>query len=1007
MLYADTTRIHFSRKKSIALLSYLALQPGAHGRDTLATLLWPMCGQKQARANLRTCLFEITAALAPETMIAGRETISLLPNSLQADAVEFIRNLAPCPGHKADIACEACVPGILEAIGLYRGPFMAGFTLSDSEGFDEWETSRENELGEAYVSALSRAAAWHAAQGETTKAIEKLRLLRAADPYDEDALRSLMRFLAESGKAAAAIDIYREFETLARKDLGIGPEEETEALCREIKLDHVTPGLGTLIVGRTDAEAEIRATLMSHKGRLCTITGMGGIGKTRLARGIIASPGGYFPDGTVFVDLSAIADPAMVLPEIASSLHVSQRSLSKETIGARIAAHIGDRRFLLALDNFEQVLPAAASVRSLILSCPGLVVLATSRVALGVEGEAEIPLSPLTLPRDPSLCTLEDIDRYTSLRLFVDRASTADPDFRIATDSAALVAEICSRLEGLPLAIELAASRLSSMSLEELGERIKRSFAIVKAGEGAPARAGASERPPRHRSLHEAVAWSWRLLASGERRFLQRLSVFRGGFDLDAAEAVCGESTFDGGVSTLDRLDALNSWHLIAREDAEGRKRYRLPEAIRSFAEEELDRGGSSAALRRLHALYYLKLAKSLAAALHGPYQRKTLLRMEREHGNWVSAQDFLVERDMAAEALDLCDSLEWYWYRSGRFAEGRIMLSKVFGMAAAERFKAARGRAVRACAWLDLLVGDWGGAFDRYREAVAILRETDDISGLARALSGLGVIERWMGETECGLAHGMEAVRLVTPTRNALETARALIWVFANTGGRKVSDGQEEGLGEALALAREASDPWLEAHALEGLGDFLRENADAASSIPCYEESLKLFEEVEDDWMLAWVHEGLGMAALRAGQHDMAEARLFRSVELFRALGDRGDVAYVLGELGLASEARGDQDRADFLFGVFFSLFKDEYIASALPRNPAAPFEGLPRAAIPAPLAPSVAKAASRSAQAWRRGCISGLDGAIEFLSGSGSSRIHPISQTAADEFSRDARAI
>ena len=209
---------------------------------------------------------------------------------------------------------------------------------------------------------------------------------------------------------------------------------------------------------------------------------------------------------------------------------------------------------------------------------------------------------------------------------------------------------------------------------------------------------------------------------------------------------------------------------------------------------------------------------------------------------------------------------------------------------------------------------------------------------------------------------------------------------MFANTGGRRVAARQEEGLGEALALAREARDPWLEAHALEGLGDFLRENADAASSIPCYEESLRLFEEVDDDWMLAWVHEGLGMAALKTGHHDLAESRLFRSLGLFRALGDRGDVAYVLGELGLACEARGDQARADFLFGVFFSMLTEESIAASLsgrrrePR-PGWPAAELPNAFIPAKIAPSIERAGARSAPSWQRGRITSLDRALELL--------------------------
>ena len=986
IVFADETQIQLSRKKSIALLAYLAMEGGARGRDSLATLLWPACGQKQARTNLRTCLFDISAALGTGLLDSRRETIALIPGSITVDAIEFIRGAAPCPDHRSDDACDRCISSILGAVEMYGGSFMEGFTLSDSEAFDAWETERENELGEMYVSALSRGAAWKEAHGEADKAIEMLGLLRKADPYDEAGLRSLMRLCADSGRMALAIERYREYKAFAVKELGEDPEPETEALFAELASKHRTGKPGAAVIGRSEAEAEVRSALASREVRLCTITGMGGIGKTRLAQGIAASPARKFPEGMIFIDLSALNDPALVLPEIAAALRMSQRSMAGETIGARLAAHIGEKRLLLILDNFEQVAAAAPALRALLLSCPGLGILATSRIALGVEGEVEIKLGPLNFPQNSNTCQPGDIDRFPSIRLFADRAAMADPDFRIDSSNINLVAELCERLEGVPLAIELAASRLSSLSLEELGERIQRGFSVIKASEGSPAIPERFPHPPRHRSLQEVVAWSWRLLAPGDRRFLERLSVFRGGFDLEAAEAVCGESPLDGGVPAIDRLGILVTWNLATREEVDGRKRYRLPEAIRSFAEQQLDQGGSGDALHRLHALYYLGLAKSLGKALHGPYQRKALLRMQREHGNWTAAQDYLIQRGAVGEMLEFCDALEWYWYRSGRFSEGRIALSRAFGLAADNRHRAAWGRAIRACAWLDLLLGEWGAALEHYREAVSALRATDDIPGLARALSGLGVTERWMGEVEAGINHGMEAVRLVAPVGDPLETARALIWIFANTGGRQIASRQEEGLGEALALAREARDPWLEAHALEGLGDFLRENADAASSIPCYEESLRLFEEVDDDWMLAWVHEGLGMAALKAGQHDLAESRLIHSLGLFRALGDRGDVAYVLGELGLACEARGDLARADFLFGVFFSMLTDESIAATMSGQRHEPRSGwlaaeLPSAAIPAKIAPSIERAGARSAPSWHRGRITSLDRALELL--------------------------
>lgn len=905
-LLVDGTPAALARRKSMALLAYLCIENRPHERDSLATLLWPERGQAQAHQNLRSCLQDIGSHITTQILLADRECVSVIPGALDVDVATFLRKAAPCAGHDAEDSCGDCIPRLRDAAGLASRPFMEGFSLSGCPEFDEWQTSMGAVLAGQAASVARRLARGMERDGLQEQAAEYVRRWIASDPFDEEARRAIMRIQAKSGKFAAAAGSYRDWRDTAARELGSAPEPETEALWARLYAERRNAGSPIALFGRQSAIGEIRAALRGNPGRVVTVTGPGGVGKTSVARSIIAMGDPVFTGGCWFVDLAPVRDRAMVVSAIAASMGVSQRLSRGETLVSRIASRIGQGRILVALDNFEHLLEAVPDVTGILDSCRGLSVLATSRVPLGAPREIAIALPPLDIPPESGSLAPEDLDRFGSLALFAQRAMDANGAFRIDRGNIALAARICRRLDGLPLALELAASRLSSYTLEELDAGIAKGTRILASRDAAE---------PRQSSMHDAVGWSWNLLGEPARLMLRRLVVFEGGFDRESAIALCGET--HRGIPTDQVLQMLVSWNLVSRAESEGRSRFRLPEATREFAAECLAGTREADDLRERHAAHFLRRAADAAPRLRGPDQLRELRLLEQDQANMVAAGEHFIRAGDAERALDLADALEWYWYRSGRLSDGARMLQAALdandgnGVPDSAPHSAKKGRVRRALAWLLFMQGQWRASLDEYRNAVSLLESSGDTAALCRSLSGLGVAERWLGD-EAGIAHGMQGIALARSLCDPLELSLAIIWVYANSGGRDTGPGQREALEEALDLGRAARDPWCEAHALNGLGDFLREHGEPDAAIICYQEALRLFRQLDDSWMIAWTLEGLGMAEFRGGRPERAVPHLESAAALFSRIGNRRDVAYVMGELGAAQCARGAFDLGD-----------------------------------------------------------------------------------------------
>ncbi len=963
-LRSGESLVHLSRRKSIALLAYLALEPGEHARDTLAAMLWPECAQSSARANLRSSLLDIAVNFSSELIACDRDHARFVSGIVFVDAVKLLEAAGECRSHGLESACDCCAPLLIEAAALGKGSFMQGFSLTGCPEFDNWQSTMANRISEAEISVVQRLTYWYSEIKKTEKAIDAAHRWIELDPYDEQARLCLFRILAAQGKKAAAEESFRVWEAFVAKELGASPDLAFHILKKEFSY---SKNVATLVlIGREKDESMLRTRLGARFKRIHTITGPGGVGKTCLAKAIAASPGSGFPDGSVFVDLSAIRDPALVLSELAAALGLGRRSTEGESLFSRVATTLCHKRMLVVLDNLEQVRDASIEIKRLEYLCSDIVFLGTSRIALGLESEDEFPLAPLAVPKIPEDCKIEDGEHYPALLLFMERARSARSSILFTELEIPKAARICARLEGLPLALELAASRLVAFSLEELDLRIQKSTKVVSGME--------TIRPERHRSLHAAIAWSWDLLEKGERHFLQQLSVFSGGFDHETAGLVC-DPAGNGGLSEF--LESLVEWRLVARTETAGRSRFYLPEVIREFAYERLEMSGGAAKARNRHADYFLSKARSLALLLHGTRQRQALEQLEEEYANMKAAMEWLGACGRIEDQLSLIESLEWFWYRSGRYGEGRAAFEAALAHPDAINYPVLMGRSFRAQAWLALLHGDWMGAIRAYEQSVSLLRQSGDDEGLARALSELGLAERWLGRHSEGFAHCREGLAISRASGDPARIAAALIWLYANTGGKKVDDTHLAGLEEILLIARHVEDPWLEAHAFQGLGDYYRENGGVETAISCYKESLNVFEEVGEELMKAWSLEGLGMAEIKAGRYEDALERLRASCAIFYKLGDRGDVAYLIGEIGIAYLSKGEEDMGDLLLGCACGILGGMTTSYSYSAHCAD--SGKKPNAVPSSLSPHFAAAKDRGNKKWIEGLYLNYESAVK----------------------------
>jgi predicted ATPase/class 3 adenylate cyclase len=631
----------------------------------------------------------------------------------------------------------------------------------------------------------------------------------------------------------------------------------------------------TTFIGRERERAEVARALEAT--RLLTLTGPGGTGKTRLAIQVATEVAEEFPDGAVFVPLAPVSDPSLVVPTIVRELALPEDP-GRMPIEA-LVDHLAGKRILLVLDNLEQVLDAAPEIGQLLTETEAVKVLATSREPLGLAGEREYPVPPMALPDIHHLPPFESLSHYGAVALFIERARAVRPDFDVTAENAPAIAEIAARLDGLPLAIELAAARAKILTPEAMLERLESRLSL-----GAP---GRRDLPQRQQTLRDAIGWSYDLLEEHERRLFARLSAFVGGFRLESAEAV-GNLGQELGIDTLDGIASLVNKSLVRRiEVGSGELRFVMLETIREFASERLDEQGDAEEMARRHAGHFLEVARGSAPELFGPRQGEVLDALEREHPNFRAALDRCEQRGWLEMSLRISAPLWRFWQMRGHLREGRDRLERLLRAAEDGADPVALADALEALGGIRYWMGDVVGAREPYERCLELRRQIGEPRAIAEALynSGFTYSARLSGEIEPQLEEGLR--RFV----------------------------------EAERLFRRVGDDGGAARVMWARGNFEYEKGVHDEAERLFREALAIHERLGDRFGMAWDTFEIGVTLQRVGRYEESREFTERALTLLAEAGDTSGIPLVLGGLSALAAMTGEPERAAVLYGAATAL--------------------------------------------------------------------------------------
>ena len=645
------------------------------------------------------------------------------------------------------------------------------------------------------------------------------------------------------------------------------------------------PASLTPLIGREQEAAAVGSLLARPHVRLLTLTGTGGIGKTRLSMQIAADLLDAFTDGVWFVDLAPIGDPGLVAATIAHTLGVKQPG--RQALVEHLKVYLREKCLLLVLDNFEQVVAAGPLLNDLLQAAARLKLLVTSRTPLHIAGEQEFPVPPLALPNPKHRSPLATLEQSAAAALFIQRAQGVKPDFTATDANAPTVAEICVRLDGLPLALELAAARVKVLAPQALLARLDHRLQLLTGG--------ARDMPARHQTLRATIDWSYNLLHADEQRLFERLAVFTGGCTLEAAAAV--GLADDTGSDMLDRLQLLVDQSLLQQaEGPMGEPRFRMLETIREYAWERLVASGEVEVLRQRHAEYFRQLAEAAEAKFRGVHQGEWMARLAAEQDNLRAALIWVVERREGETALRLAGALGYFWTASGQLSEGRQWIEAA--LATTQQAQAAvpdvgpasalRAKALQWAAWAAQLQGDFGAARLRFEEALTLNRARTDTQAIAWSLEMLAMVANQQGDFAASREWHAEAIAL----QRELGDPSILAAMLNNEGCRAYLAGDDARavplLEESLALHRQVGDtsPRL-GLTLDSLGRVLSEHGDHARARALLTEALHFAQHYGSRSNLMWELEGFaclaapeGMAQGKPVEGAQRAARLFGAAE-------------------------------------------------------------------------------------------------------------------------------
>ncbi len=947
----DGKPVQLDRRKAFALIAYLAVRGQSHTRDSLATMLWPEHSQSQARAGLRRALAALKADLGEGWLDVDRQSVSLKHDAnIYIDVSEFEDWLAECHthGHYEQEVCPACLHPLTEAILLYRDDFLTGFTLRDSPGFDEWQFFQTECLRQEFANALDRLAQAYTSQGAYERAIVYARRWLSLDPLHEPAHRYLMRLYAESGQRVAAFRQYEECERVFQEELGVSPEEETVQLHQAIKDGQDLPAVGdrfvtpvehpstarkhnlpiqlTPFVGREAELVNLGRLLADPHVRLVTIIGPGGMGKTRLALeaaraevdrtdrrardSSAASP--VFANGVYFVSLAHLDSSGAIVPAVAEALDFTfYEDVDPQQ---QLLDYLRQKCVLLVMDNFEHMLGGVGWVIDMLENAPGVKILATSRSRLNVQGEHLFPLTGLDFPAaspmspglwsphapqpsglahaptDQDVPVVQDIGQYSAVKLFLEAARRVRPSFELTTDNLSHVIQICHLVQGMPLAILLAAAWVEMLTPAEIVTEIGKSLDLLETD--------LRDVPARQRSIQAIFDHSWNLLTEREREVFQRLSVFLGSFTREAAREITGAS--------LRELLALVNKSLLHRAST---GRFEMHKLLRQCAAQKLDKSPvlgpfgqeqtAGEAVHDQHCAYYATALQRWEAILKSAQQQVALEEIETDIENARAAWNWAIKRGQVARLEQAIEGLCLFYEWRGRFQEGELVCR-----AAAETLDAMK-------------CDDSLGA-----------PLTSRLRVLIKALTWQSNFKWLLGSPEAARKLLRKSLTLLEdPALAGEDTRLEEAFVLRQMGHVVRGSNREEArrlFEQSLELCQTLGDRWATAIVLDSLGAVTCCLGSYAKAKELLEESLAIRQAMGDRRGIASSLMLLGTIAMGRRQLEEGKCLVQESIEIRRDIGDRAGVAGGLTNLGTTLLSSGDYSEGHSLLKDGAAIFDE-----------------------------------------------------------------------------------
>jgi predicted ATPase/DNA-binding SARP family transcriptional activator len=907
-------------RKGKSLVKLLALSPERRiHRERATELLWPDRTSESAANNFHQALyvarraFEVAGADAGGVLPLRDDMLLLYPNGLVAVDVDAFESAA-VHAHDSGVLYD-----YRTALELHAGDLLP------EDRYEAWAADRREALNETRFGLLLEFSARLMESGDSRAAIEVLEQAVVIDPLHEAAHRALMRLFAAIGRRQQALSQYHRLRGALRRDLEAEPDPQTVELYRALlrgdadvepteqelsqpaprapraappsRARHNLPIALTSFVGRERELAEVARLL--DRNRLVTLTGAGGSGKTRLSLEAARARVSGCRDGVWLVELAGLADPALLAGAVASVLGLTLPSQRPDL--EEMSAQLGEWEALLILDNCEHLLAAIAMLAEhLLATCPGLRILATSREPLRVPGEVTWRVPSLALPPGDATVRASELSSYESVRLFCERAADAADRFALDDGNAEAVAQICLRLDGMPLALELAAARAGSLSPAQIADRLGDSLAVLTAGSRAAL--------DRQQTLRATVNWSHDLLTTEERVQFRRLAVFAGGFALAAAEAVTSDAEI-AEQEVADLLARLVDKSLVVADEGADGYRYRLLESMRQYASERLRDAGEAARFEARHCDFYLALAQAAdpECATDGPVSPTGLL--EVDHDNLRAALAWGLRHD-PERALRLAVHMWPMWMDGGHYREGSRLLTAA--LAASPEPTELRAEGLRAMCGLNVRLGLSGELSRLGSERLAIFQELGDKHAVAHALDEVGVYEYMVGRYDQAAQLYRGSLALAGELRDTKAAAAALHSIGVLAQCRASFEDARERLLESLRLLRELPPSDRELFfRVHTVGLFVGPEGPGAAPRMYYEETLQFFRRVDARSAIGYVLAGLGDAARAHGLTDPARDRLNESLAHFREARDPMGTSFVLNRLGNLAGVMGEYELA------------------------------------------------------------------------------------------------